>query len=384
MHLACLLLIPLAFLLALPLTLLARAVGHRLNALDGAGVSGQVKAAARPVPNTGGMAIVLAFSLPIVLGLVAVATPLAGRLTSLVPALTDHLPGIRGETANAVVLLMFLGALHVVGLVDDRRPLGPLFKLGIMLGCALGVVLLTGSRLLTMLDAHVGGPWLSVLLTVLWIVVVTNAFNFLDNMDGLSAGVALIAAGCFLAAALIHGQWFVGACLALLVGTLAGFLVFNFPWGQRGASIFMGDGGSLVVGFVLAFLTVRTTYYAPGVPGLGGSGGGGDGAWYAVFMPVVVLAIPLYDLASVCAIRLSQGRSPLVGDMQHFSHRLVSRGLSRRDAVLIIYGATGVTAIGGVALGSLADWQAMLVGVQVLLVLLVIALYEGRTAHARV
>ncbi|MFN0012712.1 MAG: MraY family glycosyltransferase [Phycisphaerales bacterium] len=383
MHLLCLLLIPLAFLLAVPLTLLARAVGHRLNALDGAGVAGQVKAAARPVPNTGGMAIVLAFSLPIVLGLVAVITPLVDSLTSLVPALTDHLPGIRSETVNAVVLLTFLGALHVVGLVDDRRPLGPLFKLAVMLGCALGVVLLTGSRMLTMLDSHVGGPWLSVLLTVLWIVVVTNAFNFLDNMDGLSAGVAMIAAGCFLAAALIHGQWFVGACLALLVGTLGGFLVFNFPWragGGGGASIFMGDGGSLVVGFLLAFLTVRTTYYAPGTGGAGGAGT----SWYAVFMPVIVLAIPLYDLVSVCAIRLRQGRSPFVGDMQHFSHRLVARGLSRRDAVLIIYGATGVTAIGGIALGSLADWQAMLVGVQMLLVLLVIALYEGRTARAAV
>ncbi len=395
MRSVCLVLIPLAFALAVPFTLLARRFGHALNALDGAGVAGQVKAAPRRVPNTGGMAVVAAFALPIIAGLAAVLAGWTEPFTRFAPELAAHLPGIRSEAADAAVLLTALGVLHVVGLIDDRRPLGPGLKLVVMLACALGVVLLTRTRLLSLLDVHAGGPWLSIALSVLWVVVVTNAFNFLDNMDGLSAGVALIASACFMVAALIHGQWFVAACLGLLIGSLAGFWVFNFPWRARpsaeggasgGASIFLGDGGSLVVGFVLAFLTMRITYYMPPAasPGAGGASASGGGAWFGVFMPLCVLAVPLYDFASVCLIRLRQGRSPFVGDLQHFSHRLVRRGLSRRDAVLVIYGCTGATAIGGIALPSLQDWQAILVGGQTLLVLLVIALFEGRAQAPRV
>jgi UDP-GlcNAc:undecaprenyl-phosphate GlcNAc-1-phosphate transferase len=99
-------------------------------------------------------------------------------------------------------------------------------------------------------------------------------------------------------------------------------------------------------------------------------------------MPLVVLAIPLYDLVAVTLIRLRQGKSPFVGDQQHFSHRLVLRGLSPRGAVIVIWAATAVTGIGGVALGSLEAWQAILVGVQTLLVLLVIALLEHASRRA--
>jgi UDP-GlcNAc:undecaprenyl-phosphate GlcNAc-1-phosphate transferase len=251
-----------------------------------------------------------------------------------------------------------------MGLIDDRRPLRATPKLLVMLTLAIVVSTATGSRLLTLLDPYVGGAWLSYVVTVLWMVVITNAFNFLDNMDGLSGGVAAIASSFFLVAALVTGQWFIAATLALTAGALLGFLFFNFPW--RGpATIFMGDAGSLVVGFLLAFLTVRTTYVATDAS-----------AWYGVFMPLVVLAIPLYDFASVTVIRLSQGKSPFVGDLQHFSHRLVRRGLSRRAAVLVILGFTAVTAIGGISLESLKPWQAALVGVQTLLVLMVLATWE--------
>jgi len=126
----------------------------------------------------------------------------------------------------------------------------------------------------------------------------------------------------------------------------------------------------------LAILTARTTYYDPDDYPLGGG-------WYGVFMPLVVLAIPLYDLASVTLIRLGQGRSPLVGDQQHFSHRLVRRGLSARGAVVVIWVATAVTGIGGVALGRLEGWQAILVGVQTLLVLVMLALIEHASRPAR-
>jgi UDP-GlcNAc:undecaprenyl-phosphate/decaprenyl-phosphate GlcNAc-1-phosphate transferase len=174
-------------------------------------------------------------------------------------------------------------------------------------------------------------------------------------------------------ATILNAQWFIAATLALLLGALIGFLIFNFP----PAKIFMGDGGSLVIGFLLAILTARTTYYNPDVEGYALGGG-----WYGVFMPIIVLAVPLYDLITVTIIRLRQGRSPFVGDQQHFSHRLVQRGLTKRGAVIVIWAATAVTGIGGIALGSLQPWQAVLVGVQTMLVLLMFALLEHASRHA--
>lgn len=359
-----------AFVLSAALTWLARGYGRRRMLLDSAGAAGQQKVR-RAVPNIGGVAIFWSIAGPMLAGLAAVRLmpDLAARL---VPEAGEHFAGIAEQTPMALGLLGALLALHVMGLIDDRRPMGAWPKFGVMIACAAAVVTGFDVRLLTMLDAHVGGPWLSMVLTVLWFVAVTNAMNFMDNMDGLSAGVGAVASGLFLIAALINGQWFVGAALALLLGALGGFLVFNSPR-RGGATIFMGDGGSLVIGFLLAFLTVRTTYV-----------GAEGGSLYGVFMPLCVLAVPLYDLVSVVLIRLSQGRSPLVGDRQHFSHRLVAAGLSVRRAVAVNCGCTAITGIGGIMLSRATTWQAALIGVQVMLVLAVIGLYEHGKGWPRV
>lgn len=372
----CALLVIVGLTVALPATWAARALGRRLNALDAPGVAGQIKAPARRVPNTGGMGIFLGVVAPIVAALAVVNTSLAERLAGELPALAPHLPGLAARTGDAITLLAALLVLHILGLVDDRRPLGPSGKLAAMALVAGAAVYVTDTRLLTMLDAYTAGRALSIALTVLWIIVITNAFNFLDNMDGLSAGVAAICAAALLAAAIVAEQWFVGAVLALVIGALLGFLVFNFPWRRSGASVFMGDGGSLVVGFLLAFLSVRITWVGTTIgPEGGATAGVGAPAW-GILMPVIALAVPLYDFASVTLIRLSQGRSPFVGDLQHFSHRLVKHGLSKRAAVLVIYGCTAVTGIGAISLPRLEWWQAALVGAQTLIVLMVIALYE--------
>jgi UDP-GlcNAc:undecaprenyl-phosphate GlcNAc-1-phosphate transferase len=363
---ACAALFIIGFLISLAGTAGARALGRRLGALDSPGAPGHAKVL-RKVPNTGGIGIFLGLWVPIlaaVIGAIAVPGLVAERFPSLdVPAVVPL----------ASLLLLCLAVLHATGLRDDRVAMRPGIKLAIMATAAAGIAVFgDGTRLFTFADAYAGGPWLSVLLTVVWILAVTNALNFMDNMDGLAAGVGVIAGACFLAAAAINGQWLVSGCLALLVGSLLGFLVFNFP----PATIFMGDGGSLVVGFMLAFLTVRTTYVGEG--GVGFTAG----AWYGVFMPLVVLAVPVYDLVSVTIIRLSQRRSPLVGDQQHLSHRLVSLGLSRRSAVLVIWGFTAVTGLSGVMLASLRPWQAALVGVQTVVMLLVIGMFEWRRARA--
>jgi UDP-GlcNAc:undecaprenyl-phosphate GlcNAc-1-phosphate transferase len=150
-----------------------------------------------------------------------------------------------------------------------------------------------------------------------------------------------------------------------LLGALLGFLCFNF----NPASIFMGDSGSLVVGLLLGILTVRTTYLQPG-QNLGNG-------WYAVFAPVIVLAVPLYDLVVVSIIRIFRGHSPFKGDTNHFSHRLVARGMSRRMAVLCLYLISAATAIAAIILPHVPNtFSAVLIFVQTILILGVVMLLE--------
>jgi len=314
------------------------------------------------VPNTGGIAITAGLTIPllVLLGAAWFAEPL---IRSSLPSLAEHIPGLRDRTPEALSLLGCVLALHIVGLVDDRRPMPAIPKLAIILGVSLACVLLTGARLLSVLDPIAGGSWLSIALTVLWFGVVINAFNFMDNMDALAGGCASAAALCFCIAAGVQGQLFVSGTLALLLGAVLGFLWHNRP----PARIFMGDGGSLVIGLMLAFLTVRTTYYQPEDHGAN---------WHAVLTPLVILAVPLYDFVSVTLVRLRQGANPMKGDTQHFSHRLRRRGLRDGEIALIIAGLTLVTGVSGIVLGSLAPWQAWLIGAQTLLLLAGIALFE--------
>lgn len=359
-------------LISLPATALLIRAGHRLNALDTPGTGGHAKVLRR-VPNIGGIAIALAVLLPLALFLGLWYALGAAEIALRIPAVAPFLERIGESAPTGVALVAALLVLHLLGLRDDRRALGWRPKLAVQLACAAVMAFFFDVRLLTFLDALLPfGSIPSSLIAMLWIVVVCNAINFLDNMDGLAGGVAAISAALFMAAAILNDQWFIAATLGLLVGGLAGFLLFNFP----PAKIFMGDGGSLVVGFLLGVLTARTTFFDPAHPERALGGG-----WYAVFMPLIVLAVPIYDFTSVVIIRSLQGRSPFVGDQQHFSHRLVERGFSRRGAVLFIWTVALVTGLGGIMLGRLEAWQAILVGVQTLLLLAMLAglEYAGRS-----
>lgn len=372
---AVLTLVGVSFVIALALTAAARAVALKRQLLDTPGSAGHVKRDIRRVPNIGGIGIFWAVALPMLAALALAWWNGGDLITRLAPAAAAHLPGMRAQTPLALALLGALLVLHITGVVDDRRALGAWPKMLIMAAAAAVLVIGFDVRLLELLDARAGGTWLSVALTILWFLAVTNAMNFMDNMDGLSGSVGVTAGALFLAAALINGQWFVAAVLALLLGALLGFLYFNFPWRKSGALIFMGDGGSLVLGFLLAFLTVRTTYYVDPPPGAGASTAGLGNA-YAVFMPLCVLAVPIYDMLSVTLLRLAQGKSPMVGDQQHFSHRLRDKGLSVRQTLAVINGCTAATGITGILLGSLSGWQVILAGAQVILVLIILGIYE--------
>ena len=343
-------------------TLVMRSVAARIGFFD---KPGQRKIHQKPIPLGGGVAIVAGFVLPLLAVIAYVwLPPQISHIESQAPqhALAG---GVRLQTAMALGLVIAIVAMHTLGIVDDRRAMGPFVKLFIQLGIIAAFVTAFDVRALTFLDQLGAGRVPSIVMTVLWIGAITNAFNFLDNMDGLSAGVAAVCTTAFLVTALSIGQWFVAASLALLLGALLGFLCFNFP----PASIFMGDSGSLVIGLLLGVLTVRTTFLHPGED----FGAG----WYAVFAPLIVLAIPLYDLIVVSIIRLSRGRSLFVGDTNHFSHRLVARGMSRRTAVLCIYLVTAATAMAAIILPhTRSPFVAVLVFCQTLLILGVVALLE--------
>ena len=343
--------------LALVLVPLARREFRRRGFVDRPGAR---KIHGAPMPYGGGVAVFA--TVAVVLGAgIAVARFSGAPWLAWLPGgdvLRTHADGILLRARDLGWLLVLAAGLAVMGQVDDRRGLGALPKLAAQVVAAAVVVWLLGIQA----TFFVPVAWVGQVATVLWIVAVTNAFNFLDNMDGLSGGVAAIVLAVLVAVTLASGQIFVPVLALVLLGAVVGFLVYNFP----PASVFLGDAGSQPLGFLVAVLTVLANYYR-GAPGEGAFG---------PFMPLVLLAVPLYDLLSVTAIRLARGKSPFVGDTNHFSHRLVALGLSRRAAVLIVYLATVATALGALVLRKATTVEAVFVFVQTVCILAIIAVFE--------
>jgi UDP-GlcNAc:undecaprenyl-phosphate GlcNAc-1-phosphate transferase len=318
------------------------------------------KAHAQPTPLGGGLAIWLGVAAPLVLGQLILWCAAAGwidgaRLPELVQ---EHLGGLRQQSPNLWAVLAGATAMMILGLVDDRRGLDWRIRLAAQFFVATAMVLL-GFRLTLFIEL----PAATATLSVLWIVGLINSFNMLDNMDGLSAGVAAIAALMLAAVMLLapgQPQLFVAGFLLVLVGALVGFLFHNRP----PARLFMGDAGSYLIGFCLAIATLLATYAGVGAPR------------HALLAPLCVLAVPLYDTASVVWIRLREGRSPFHADRRHFSHRLVELGLSPTRAVLTIYLASATCGLGAFLLHRVDTVGAALVLLLVGCVLAIIAILE--------
>jgi UDP-GlcNAc:undecaprenyl-phosphate GlcNAc-1-phosphate transferase len=360
------------WMLSIIFTAIAIAYGTRFKALDSPGSDGHVKQL-RMVPNVGGVAVISAFVLPALVGLLYVSLRNPPSVDPTKQYGLDFFHS-RIEANFLPTLAILAGAvwLLLVGMWDDRKPIRAAPKLLLQFIPAIVIVWTFDIRLLTMLD-HYGpeGKALSVFLGVIWIVAMINAMNFLDNMDGLAAGVAMIASLLFAIGAFIVQQWFIAGMFSLLAGTLAGFLLFNFA-PKNGAKIFLGDGGSQPIGFLLAVLAMRTTFINPGEPGyaLGTN-------WWGILAPLIILAIPIYDMIATSLIRIRQGSSPWVGDQRHLSHRLVQRGFSKRGAVLIIWALAAIIGMGGIVIGNLTPLPAVLVVLQTIAALLLLGFMEG-------
>lgn len=362
-----------SFTCCLPLSWWLIGFSLRRGQLDQPGTE-QHKAHRRAVANTGGIAIFWAIVAPMAVALAGAWLLGGDTLPNWTSPLADHIDGLKARTPAALALIGILAVLHVTGWIDDRRGLSAAVKLLVQLIVALVLAGPLQIRAMQFLENYgTLGLGASILISVFWIVAITNAMNMMDNMDGLAGGVSLIITGFYLAATLIAGQWFIAALCALLGGALVGFLVFNRP----PARLFMGDKGSLVIGMLLAVISIRTTYYvSPQANGMTLPTISTSASWYATLMPLVIVAVPLYDLVSVCLIRLSHGRSPFVADRNHLSHRLVRRGMSQPAAVGLILLLTIITAMGGIMFATLTAWQAILVAAQTALILTVLALLE--------
>ncbi len=236
--------------------------------------------------------------------------------------------GLHQRGLQLAGILVGAGGMLAVGWLDDQYELRPSVKFFGQVVVALAVAA-TGIRI----TLFVPNVIFSYTITVLWILTVINAFNFMDNMNGLCAGLGAIGAWYFGMLAARDGQYLVALIAFLAVGALVGFLPYNFPH----ARAFLGDSGSHLVGFLLSVLGILPHFHTPRDP-----------RPLAVLTPLLVLAVPLLDMAWVVVLRWRMGKPFYVGDTNHLSHRLTRRGLSRSATVLLIWLAAA--SLGGLAL----------------------------------
>jgi UDP-GlcNAc:undecaprenyl-phosphate GlcNAc-1-phosphate transferase len=346
-----------SFFLSAVLTKAMHWVSPRIGLVDH---PGERKVHDASTPCGGGVAIFLALWVPVWCGVLVCALAQRGLIPAPVDALTPYLEGIAAMTPR--LGLIFLGAFIVwgIGLADDLWSLSHWPRLAVQVGVAL--MLLWGGMNVSI---YIESALLRGLVTVLWIVGLTNSFNMLDNMDGLSAGVAMIIAAAFSIVALQTGSYLVAAMLGCILGSAGGFLLYNF----NPASIFMGDSGGNLLGFMLAAMTVQFTFFRAESPYF-------ESPFFPVIVPLLMFGLPIFDTVTVVWIRLRHGRSPWQGDTNHFSHRLVALGMSRPQAVLLIYLVTATTALGATVLYYASSAAMLVIFAQAVAIFTIIGILE--------
>ena len=295
----------------------------------------------KPVPRLGGLAIFLGFMVSILLFV---------RI--------DH--QLRGILLGASIIV-------VLGVVDDMSPLRAYFKFCVQVAAALvavfhGVVI----EILSNPNVFASNPywelnWLSIPITVLWIVGITNAVNLIDGLDGLACGVSTISAVSMLVIALLVSEGAVALVMASLVGACLGFM----PYNRNPAKMFMGDTGSTFLGYILATISIQGLF-----------------KYYAIVsfaVPFLILGLPMFDTLFAIIRRLAHGQNPMAPDRGHIHHRLIDMGLNQKQAVAALYVISSILGRSAVVLTSSGAVKAMLL----LMALAVAAFLASRVIFRR-
>jgi len=320
---------------ALVLTPLVARIALKLGIVDRPGPR---RIHPRPIPRMGGVAILLAMLGPII----------------PVMLLSNAVGSAFREIQTRVIAMLAASvAMVLVGLVDDVRGLRSRFKFLAQIAAA-AVVCAFGIRIETvsvegLFTLHFG--WLAWPITILWIVSITNAVNLIDGLDGLAAGIAAVACGVIAVLAISAGQTVMAVLMLALLGSLMGFVVFNF----NPARIFMGDSGSMFVGFVLATTSVMCAVKSQALVGLA--------------LPALALGVPIFDTLFSMLRRILERRSLFSPDRGHIHHRLLDLGLRHRHVVLIMYGLTVLAAGLGMFMMATRSTETLLILAGILLLL---------------
>lgn len=313
-----------------------------------------------PIPRSGGLAIFPAFW-----GAIWINYYIAGSIVPDLAFLPDAIRVLAGNVSLKYAQLegIFIGSfiIFILGLLDDRFNLPASIRLLVQILACLPL-LLSGVYLKLFLPPLVAWP-----LTLFWIVLLTNSFNFLDNMNGLTSGVTVIICAVLALISLLAREWYMLLLFGMLAGAVLAFWCFNFPK----ASVFLGDSGSTHLGFLLASLTILCTYYQEGVP-----------SRLPILIPLIAMGVPIFDTLSVLWIRWTHRKPLMQGDTNHLSHRLVALGMSRTEAVLFIYGATLVVGLAAIPLRLLDTPHGIVLALAISLIFLLLHWLE-RVSYRR-
>lgn len=345
-----------SFLLSLPVVPLCRILARRTGIMDVPKSEGH-KLHGKATPLLGGVAILISWLVPALAGAAAL-TIAPGRFPEEIAG------GFRNISGELAAICGCAVAAVGLGVIDDKRAMRASFKFAGQFLIAFVMVFFGGLRI----TIFINSPFLTIPISVFWIVFIMNAMNFFDNMDGLSVGTAAIAFLFFTAAAWTGGQFFVAALAAGSAGACCGFWLFN----KAPASIFMGDAGSHLVGFLLAVVSARVTYYNPEAADTAA-------AKFSILIPLFILAVPIFDAFAVVLIRLHNRKPFYVGDHNHISHRFVRMGLSRPQAVRIIHLLSIVAGLGAIPLLWGDARTCFLLLAQGLVILLLLTLLQFQT-----
>lgn len=286
-----------SFLLGILLIPLAMKVAFKTGIIDKPNT--KLKKHKSPVPYLGGVAIYLAFAIPVI----------AAKII-----MHQAIYGVVGILAGATIMM-------IMGLIDDIKNLKPVTKLVIQLVVAL--IILKVNMNIKFMDSNL----LNMFITVIWIVGVTNSINLIDIMDGLAGGVAAVASLAFFVVAFLSGRINDMIPAIALFGALVAFLFYN----RSPAKIYMGDAGSLFLGFMMAALALNESYSRNNI--------------IAVLSPIVILGVPIFETLMLIVIRLSKGVLPIYGTNDHLAQRLVMIGLTKQQAVLFLITLTLILSV---------------------------------------